>query len=87
VPTFEPVHEAFQAYCDADPTYSAQLTVHVGAERVVDLTHGPGMQPDSLVPVYSSSNGATAVVARSPAATRSRRSPCREATHWICSHA
>jgi CubicO group peptidase (beta-lactamase class C family) len=62
MPTFEPVHEAFQAYGDADPTYSAQLTVHVGAERLVDLTHGPGMQPDSLVPVYSSSKGATAVV-------------------------
>jgi CubicO group peptidase (beta-lactamase class C family) len=62
VPTLEPVHEAFQAYCDADPTYGAQLTVHVGSERVVDLTNGPGMQPDSLVPVYSSSKGATAVV-------------------------
>jgi CubicO group peptidase (beta-lactamase class C family) len=62
VPSFEPVHEAFQAYCEADPTYSAQLTVHVGAERVIDLTGGPGLQPDSLLPVYSSSKGATAVV-------------------------
>lgn len=60
--TFQPVHETFAAYCDADPTYSAQLTVHVGAERVVDLTGGGGMKPDSLLPVYSSSKGATAVV-------------------------
>ena len=58
--TFEPVHEAFQAYCDADPTYSAQLAVHVAGERVVDLAHG--MEVDSLLPVYSSSKGATAVV-------------------------
>ena len=39
--SFEPVHEAFQACCDADPTYSAQLTVHVAGERVIDLTGGP----------------------------------------------
>jgi len=58
--SFEPVVEAFQAYADADPTYSAQLAVHVGAERVIDLVHG--MQPDSLLPVYSSSKGASATV-------------------------
>ena len=59
---FELVHDAFQRFCAADPTYSAQLAVHIGAERFVDLTGGPGMQPDSLLPVYSSSKGATAVV-------------------------
>lgn len=59
---FEAVHETFAAYCDADPTYSAQLSVHVGAERVVDCKGGSGMEPDSLLPVYSSSKGATAVV-------------------------
>ena len=59
---FEAVHETFAAYCDADPTYSAQLSVHVGTERVVDCTGGTGMEPDSLLPVYSSSKGATAVV-------------------------
>jgi CubicO group peptidase (beta-lactamase class C family) len=60
--TFEAVHEVFQGFCDADPTYGAQLAVHVGGERVLDLVHGPDMGPDSLVPVYSSSKGATAVV-------------------------
>src|SRR6476620_64499 len=58
--TFEPVSAAFEAYCDADPTYSAQLAVHVAGERVVDLAQG--MVVDSLLPVYSSSKGATAVV-------------------------
>ncbi len=58
---FQPVHDTFQAYCDADPTYSAQLTVYVGAERVIDLNSG-AMTPDSLLPVYSSSKGATAAV-------------------------
>ena len=59
---FALVAETLQAYADADPTYSAQLAVHVGAERVVDLTVGPALHADSLVPVYSSSKGATAVV-------------------------
>ena len=58
---FEPVEKALRSYCDADPTYSAQLAAYVGDELVVDLTGGTGMQPDSLLPVYSSSKGATAV--------------------------
>jgi CubicO group peptidase (beta-lactamase class C family) len=62
MPSFELVHEAFQSFCDADPTYAAQLAVHVGGERVIDLTSGPGLDADSLVPVYSSSKGATATV-------------------------
>jgi CubicO group peptidase (beta-lactamase class C family) len=60
MPTFEAVDELFQAYCEADPTYCAQLAVHVGGERVVDLAHG--MEADSLLPVYSSSKGASAIV-------------------------
>src|SRR6476646_2216379 len=60
--SFAPVLEALQGYGDADPTYSAQLSVHVGGERVVDQAVGPGLGPDSLIPVYSSSKGATAVV-------------------------
>ena len=60
--TFEPVAELLQSFVDADPDHRAQLTVDVGGERVLDLAVGPGMQADSLVPVYSSSKGATAVV-------------------------
>ncbi len=59
--TFDAVEAAFAGFSEADPTYSAQLSVHVGAERVVDLSVGV-VQPDSLVPVFSSSKGATAVV-------------------------
>ena len=60
-PSFKAVHDALGGYVDADPTYSAQLCVHVAGERVVDVTCG-AMQPDSLLPVFSSSKGATAVV-------------------------
>ncbi len=59
---FAAVRDAFEGFCKADPTYSAQLCVHVGPERVLDLTGGVGMDPDSLLPVYSSSKGATAIV-------------------------
>jgi CubicO group peptidase (beta-lactamase class C family) len=58
--TFEPVVEAFHGYAQADPTYAAQLAVHVGSERVVDLAHG--MDADALLPVYSTGKGASAVV-------------------------
>ena len=60
-PSFKAVHDALGAFVDADPTYSAQLCVQIAGEPVVDLTCG-AMQPDSLLPVYSSSKGATAVV-------------------------
>jgi CubicO group peptidase (beta-lactamase class C family) len=58
--TFEPVIKAFQSFRDADPTYCAQFAVHVKGERVLDLNEG--MDPDALLPVYSSSKGASAVV-------------------------
>lgn len=58
--TFDPVIEAFQGYCDSDPTYCAQLAVHVNGKRVLDLNQG--MEVDSLLPVFSSSKGASAVV-------------------------
>jgi CubicO group peptidase (beta-lactamase class C family) len=58
--TFDPVVEAFGGYRDADPTYCAQLAVHVKGERVLDVTQG--MEADSLLPVFSSSKGASAVV-------------------------
>jgi CubicO group peptidase (beta-lactamase class C family) len=58
--TYEAVRELFQSFCDADPTYSTQLAVCVGGEMVVDLAQG--MEVDSLLPVYSSSKGASAIV-------------------------
>src|SRR3954454_13831976 len=59
--SFAAVEAAFAALAEADSTYSAQLAVHVGASPVVDLAVG-ALQPDSLLPVYSSSKGATATV-------------------------
>ncbi|HMK12742.1 MAG TPA: serine hydrolase domain-containing protein [Acidimicrobiales bacterium] len=55
------MQKTFAAYPDADPTFSAQLCVQISGEPVVDLACG-AMEPDSLLPVYSSSKGATAVV-------------------------
>jgi CubicO group peptidase (beta-lactamase class C family) len=50
----------FQSFRDADPTYAAQFSVYVGGEQVVDVSQG--MPPDGLLPVYSSSKGASAIV-------------------------
>jgi CubicO group peptidase (beta-lactamase class C family) len=58
--TFDHVRHAFDGFLAADPTFSAQLAVLVGDDRVIDLHHGMGA--DSLLPVYSSSKGASAVV-------------------------
>ena len=57
-----PVQKLFESFAAADPEYSAQLAVYVGGDLALDITVGAGMQPDSLLPVYSSSKGATAVV-------------------------
>ena len=59
--SFESVEAAFDSFVEADPTYSAQLSVHIGATRVVDLSVG-ALGADSLLPVYSSGKGATAIV-------------------------
>lgn len=61
-PGYEAVASAFDAIGEADPTYSAQLTVYRGAEVVLDLTGPTGLGPDTLLPVFSSSKGATAIV-------------------------
>jgi len=58
---FDDVEAAFASYSEADPSYSAQVAVHVGGTRVVDLAVG-ALGADSLLPVYSSSKGATAIV-------------------------
>jgi CubicO group peptidase (beta-lactamase class C family) len=59
--SFASVSDALAGFVDADPTYSAQLCVRIGDAVVVDLVCG-AMDADSLLPVYSSSKGATAVV-------------------------
>ena len=61
-PGFEPVAKAFEAHGTADPTHSAQLAVYQRGELVLDLTVGPGLEPDSILPVFSSSKGAAGIV-------------------------
>lgn len=58
----QPVADAFLAYGEKDPTHNAQLAVYHRGELVLDLTVGDTLQSDSLLPVFSSSKGATAVV-------------------------
>ena len=60
-PGFEPVQKAFEAWAAEDPTYGAQVAIAHRGELVVDLSCGT-MTSDSLLPVFSSSKGATAVV-------------------------
>lgn len=60
-PGFEPVAEAFAAHAAADPTHNAQLAVYHRGALVLDLVVGTALEPDSLLPVFSSSKGATAV--------------------------
>ena len=57
---FQAVEDAFNAHVEADATYSAQLAVYVGSERVVDLAVG-ALAHDSLLPVYSSGKGAAGI--------------------------
>jgi CubicO group peptidase (beta-lactamase class C family) len=60
VPAFDSVIGAFEGFSDADPTYCAQLAVYVGGECQLELSQG--MEKDALLPVFSSSKGASAVV-------------------------
>lgn len=62
MPGLGAVEAAFARHLQEDPTHSAQLAVHLRGELVLDLAGGPGLQADSLLPVFSSSKGATAVV-------------------------
>lgn len=61
-PRFAPVEAAFDELVVADPTFSAQLAIYRGEQLVVDLAGGPGLDADSLVPIFSSSKGAIGVV-------------------------
>jgi CubicO group peptidase (beta-lactamase class C family) len=49
-------------FVDKDPTYSGSLCIYKGAEPVVDVWWGPGLGPDSLLPIFSSSKGAAGFV-------------------------
>ncbi|GAA4991527.1 hypothetical protein GCM10025734_18970 [Kitasatospora paranensis] len=60
---FEAVREEFAAVAaDEGGDYAAQLVVHHGAERVVDLWTGPEFDGDTLTGVFSSTKGAAHLV-------------------------
>jgi CubicO group peptidase (beta-lactamase class C family) len=60
---FETVREEFAAVAaDEGGDYAAQLVVHRGAERVVDLWTGPEFDGDTLTGVFSSTKGAAHLV-------------------------
>jgi CubicO group peptidase (beta-lactamase class C family) len=61
-PGFEPVAERLGEFVAADPTYAGTLCVYHHGRIVLDLWWGPGAAPDELLPVFSSSKGAAAVV-------------------------
>jgi CubicO group peptidase (beta-lactamase class C family) len=61
-PGFEPVAERLGEFVAADPTYAGTVAVFHHGVRVVDLWWGPGTTPDELLPVFSSSKGAAAIV-------------------------
>ena len=44
--TFDAVLDRFRSFVDADPTYRAQLAVHVGDQVVVDVAAGPAVGAD-----------------------------------------
>src|SRR5688500_12856441 len=60
---FESVREAFAAVAQQEGgDYAAQLVAYRDGERMVDLYTGPGIGPDSVTGVFSSTKGATALV-------------------------
>jgi len=58
-PQFEPVRQLFESMLQEDATYSAGVCAYVGGGRVVDLVGGPDLHAAALVPVFSSTKGAS----------------------------
>lgn len=61
-PGFEPIADRLGEFVAADPTFAGTLSVSHHGRPVIDLWWGPGAQPDELLPVFSSSKGATGIV-------------------------
>jgi CubicO group peptidase (beta-lactamase class C family) len=56
-PGFEPVAELFGSFLEQDPEYSAQLAAYHRGVKVLDLSGGPHIRPDSVTGVFSCSKG------------------------------
>lgn len=61
-PHFRVVAERFAAFLAENPSFSAQLSIRVHGEPVVDLAGGPNLAHDSVTGVYSSTKGVAALV-------------------------
>jgi CubicO group peptidase (beta-lactamase class C family) len=59
---FTPVADHLRQLLMQDPTYAGTLCVYHHGRRVVDLWWGETMDPDALLPVFSSSKGAVGLV-------------------------
>jgi CubicO group peptidase (beta-lactamase class C family) len=58
---FERVRALFESYLAEDPSFSAQLCVYRGGDRVVDLVGGPRLDRESVTGVFSVSKGVAAL--------------------------
>ena len=61
-PRFRAVADRFAEFIAADPSFSAQLSVVLDGEPVVDLAAGPAVRSSSVTGVYSSTKGVAALV-------------------------
>lgn len=61
-PGFEPVAELFGRFLDQDPEYSAQVAAYHRGVKVLDLSGGPYIRPDSVTGVFSCSKGMAGLV-------------------------
>ncbi len=61
-PGFETVAELFGTFLDRDPDYSAQVAVYHRGVKVLDLSGGPHIRPDSVTGVFSCSKAMAGLV-------------------------
>ncbi|MFJ5958680.1 serine hydrolase domain-containing protein [Paenarthrobacter sp. NPDC092416] len=61
-PGFEPVAELFGRFLEQDPEYSAQVAAYHRGIKVLDLSGGPHIRPDSVTGVFSCSKGMAGLV-------------------------
>ncbi len=59
---FQAVADRFAGFLSADPSFSAQLSIRLHGDLVVDLAGGPAMDHTSVTGVYSSTKGVAALV-------------------------
>jgi CubicO group peptidase (beta-lactamase class C family) len=61
-PGFESVAELFESFLERDPEYSAQVAAYHRGVKVLDLSGGPHIRPDSVTGVFSCSKGMAGLV-------------------------